>query len=85
MVSPRVQNGFGKDLESVPHTDPSWLDIEARFRKEVNKMHMEQWLRLIAGVIILGSVLLTYYHSLSWLWLTGLMGANLLQSGFTDW
>ncbi|MEW6666340.1 MAG: DUF2892 domain-containing protein [Thermodesulfobacteriota bacterium] len=46
---------------------------------------MEQWLRLIAGVIILGSALLTYYHSLSWLWLTVLMGANLLQSGFTDW
>ncbi|OHE16732.1 MAG: hypothetical protein A2X96_12200 [Syntrophobacterales bacterium GWC2_56_13] len=48
-------------------------------------MHMEQWLRLIAGVIILGSVLLAYYHSQSWLWLTGLMGANLVQSGFTDW
>ena len=48
-------------------------------------MHMEQWLRLIAGVIILGSVLLGRYNSLSWLWLTGLMGANLLQSGFTNW
>ena len=48
-------------------------------------MPMEQWLRLIAGVIILGSVFLAHYHSLSWLWLTALMGANLIQSGFTDW
>ena len=48
-------------------------------------MHMEQWLRLIAGVIILGSVFLAHYHSLNWLWLTALMGANLIQSGFTDW
>lgn len=48
-------------------------------------MHMEQGLRLIAGAIILGSVFLAYYHSLSWLWLTALMGANLIQSGFTDW
>ena len=48
-------------------------------------MHMEQWLRLIAGVVVLGSVLLAYYHSPCWLWLTGLMGANLIQSGFTDW
>lgn len=48
-------------------------------------MHMQQWLRLIAGAIILGSVFLAYYHSQSWLWLTGLMGINLIQSGFTDW
>lgn len=48
-------------------------------------MHMEQWLRLIAGVLVLGSVLLAHYHSLSWLWLTALMGANLVQSGFSDW
>jgi hypothetical protein len=47
-------------------------------------MHMDQWLRLIAGVIVLGSLLLAHSHSLSWLWHTGLMGANLLQSGFTD-
>ena len=33
----------------------------------------------------MGSVFLAHYHSLSWLWLTALMGANLIQSGFTDW
>jgi len=46
---------------------------------------MEQWLRLIAGVVVLGSLVLGYYYSPNWLWITGLMGANLIQSGFTDW
>ncbi|MEW6003322.1 MAG: DUF2892 domain-containing protein [Nitrospirota bacterium] len=46
---------------------------------------MEQWLRLIAGVVIIGSLLLTHYHSPNWIWVGALMGANLFQSGFTDW
>ena len=48
-------------------------------------MHMEQILRLIAGVVILAGLLLAFLHNPRWLWLTGLMGANLVQSGFTDW
>jgi hypothetical protein len=46
---------------------------------------MEQILRLIAGVMVLAGLLLTTLHDPRWLWLTGLMGANLVQSGFTDW
>ena len=48
-------------------------------------MHMEQILRLTAGVVVFAGLLLTYLHDARWLWLTGLMGANLVQSGFTDW
>jgi len=36
-----------------------------------------------AGVMILLSVLLAVYHHINWLWLTGFVGLNLLQSAFT--
>lgn len=46
-------------------------------------MHMEQWLRLLGGVVVLASVLLVVYHDPRWLWFTGVMGVNLIQSAFT--
>jgi hypothetical protein len=47
-------------------------------------MYMEQWLRLLGGIMVLASVLLAVYHNTAWLWLTGLMGVNLIQSAFTN-
>jgi hypothetical protein len=47
-------------------------------------MYMEQWLRLLGGIIVLVSVLLGVFHHPAWLWLTGLMGGNLIQSAFTN-
>lgn len=46
------------------------------------KMHMI--IRRFAGVFILASLLLAYYHSRYWLWLTAFIGFNLLQSSFTN-
>lgn len=48
-------------------------------------MTVERALRLIAGVVVLGSVLLGMYVHPGWLWLTAFAGANLLQSSFTNW
>ncbi len=42
-------------------------------------LYMEQWLRLLGGIMVLASVLLAVYHDARWLWLTGLMGVNLIQ------
>jgi len=38
---------------------------------------------VLAGSMILVSLLLAVYHSQNWLWLTAFVGANLLQSAFT--
>lgn len=38
-----------------------------------------------AGVMILTSLLLGIYVSPNWFWLTGFVGANLLQSSITNW
>lgn len=47
-------------------------------------LHSEQWFRLLGGIMVLGSVLLAALHSPQWLWVTGIMGANLIQSAFTN-
>ncbi len=48
-------------------------------------MKMERILRGIAGLVILVSLALAVWVNQNWLWLTALVGANLLQSAFTDW
>ncbi|UCD75180.1 MAG: DUF2892 domain-containing protein [Phycisphaerales bacterium] len=48
-------------------------------------MKMEQWIRAIAGVLVLASVALAHFHSLYWLYFTAFVGLNLLQSAFTKW
>ena len=47
-------------------------------------MNIEQALRLTAGVVVGVSVLLAVFHSPQWLWLTGFVSLNLIQSAFTN-
>ena len=46
-------------------------------------MSIERIVFAVAGTFILISVLLSHYHSPNWLWFTGFVGANLLQSAFS--
>ena len=48
-------------------------------------MTVERGLRLMAGVMVLLSVVLTTYVDRHWIWLTVFIGLNLLQSAFTNW
>ncbi|HOF41303.1 MAG TPA: DUF2892 domain-containing protein [Candidatus Hydrogenedentes bacterium] len=48
-------------------------------------MTVERALRTIAGFFVLASAVLAGVHSRYWLVFTGFVGANLLQSGFTNW
>ena len=48
-------------------------------------MTVERALRLMAGLVILLSLALAHSFSPNWLWLTGFVGLNLLQSAFTNW
>ncbi|MBX7258279.1 MAG: DUF2892 domain-containing protein [Candidatus Hydrogenedentes bacterium] len=48
-------------------------------------MSMERYIRMIAGTFILLSVALAYWVSHYWLLFTVFVGANLLQSAFTQW
>lgn len=46
---------------------------------------INRYINIIAGSFILISLLLTYYVHPNWIWFTAFVGANLLQSGFTNW
>ena len=40
--------------------------------------------RRFAGIFVLASLLLAYFHSPHWLWFTAFVGFNLVQSSFTN-
>ena len=48
-------------------------------------MYLERILRLIAGTFVFISLALAYFVSYNWLCLTLFVGANLFQSGLTNW
>ncbi|UOB17593.1 YgaP family membrane protein [Abyssalbus ytuae] len=41
--------------------------------------------RAVAGTFVIISILLAVYHNINWLWFTGFVGVNLLQSSITKW
>lgn len=46
---------------------------------------INRYIRAIAGLFIITSVLLGMYVHPNWLWFTVFVGANLFQSAFTKW
>jgi hypothetical protein len=53
--------------------------------KKKNKKMINRLIRAIAGTFIIISVLLGMYVNENWFWFTIFVGANLLQSSFTNW
>lgn len=48
-------------------------------------MSLDSALRLMAGCVVLISLALAHFLNPNWLYLTGFVGLNLLQSAFTKW
>ena len=46
---------------------------------------MERYIRAIAGIFIIISVVLAYFVNINWIWFTLFVGVNLLQSSITKW
>jgi hypothetical protein len=46
-------------------------------------MTVERAVLLVVGCLVLLTVLLAVTHSLAWLWVTGILGAHLVQASFT--
>ena len=46
---------------------------------------LNRYIKAIAGSFVLISLLLAYFVNPNWLWFTAFVGANLLQSAFTNW
>lgn len=48
-------------------------------------MNMERWIRVIAGTFVMASLSLGYYINEYWFLFTAFVGANLFQSGISNW
>jgi len=48
-------------------------------------MTVDRIVHTVAGTFILLSLALARFHSPNWYWFTAFVGANLLQSGLTNW
>lgn len=48
-------------------------------------MRIKNIIRVFAGSLVIIGSLLTYFYSEYWLLLTGFIGLNLFQYGFTNW
>jgi hypothetical protein len=48
-------------------------------------MNIERYLRLIAGLFVLTSLTLGYWHSPYWFLFTAFVALNLIQSAVTNW
>ncbi len=48
-------------------------------------MTLERYIRIIAGTFVLASLALGTWVNANWYWVTAFVGANLFQSGFTNW
>ncbi len=48
-------------------------------------MTVDRGLRLMAGFLVLLSVILAVKVNINWLWFTAFVGLNLFQSAFTNW
>jgi hypothetical protein len=83
---PRINKGFDNIAAMAATGEPtdSW-------RNKEEHMTIQRMIRIIAGTFILLSLYLSYrYNGVNlseptWLWFTAFVGANLLQSGFTQW
>lgn len=48
-------------------------------------MTLERLILMISGLVVVSSLLLGVYQNPLWLWLTGLMGAHLVQASLTGY
>ena len=46
---------------------------------------LNTYFRVIVGIMVLLSVVLTFYVDQNWMWFTVFIGVNLIQSAFTKW
>lgn len=46
-------------------------------------MNIDRVVLAVAGLFIVGSILLSIYVNQNWLWFTGFVGLNIFQSAFT--
>ena len=81
-----VGDRFADEIGHLPDKSfPDFVRIQIAEREATEDRRTRNPFKilLVVGLIVLGSALLAAYHSLNWLWLSGIAGAQLIQASFT--
>lgn len=64
----------------------AWAEAGLPVNRGVSKViSLERQVRIAAGALVLGGVLLARFVHPSFIWLSGFVGAGLIFAGITDW
>ena len=79
------KEGF-TDCQVVEGGTLGWAEAGLPVNRGATKvMSLERQVRIAAGAIVLGGVLLSQFVHPSFIWLSGFIGAGLVFAGITDW
>lgn len=63
----------------------AWAEAGLPANRGAKVMSLERQVRIAAGAIVLGGVLLAQFVNPAFIWLSGFVGAGLIFAGVTDW
>lgn len=86
LMAAQASEWFIRSVEDHSERVPDFLEtacVQAGMF-HANTMKIQLLIRRFAGLFVLTSLVLAHYHNAHWLWVTAFVGANLLQSSFTN-
>ncbi|MGB0580003.1 MAG: rhodanese-like domain-containing protein [Limisphaerales bacterium] len=75
--------GFTEVVNVTGGTD-AWVAVDLPVVRGRKAMSLERQVRIAAGTLVLGGVLLSVFSHPDWIWLSGFVGAGLIFAGITD-
>jgi rhodanese-related sulfurtransferase len=77
------KTGFETVVNVIGGTE-AWIDAKLPVVRGQKTMSLERQVRIAAGTLVLGAVLLSVFSHPNWVWLSGFVGAGLIFAGITD-
>jgi len=72
------------DVVNVAGGTEAWVAADLPVVRGRKAMSLERQVRIAAGTLVLGGVLLSVFSNPLWIWLSGFVGAGLIFAGITD-
>lgn len=78
-----VKAGYDNVVNVAGGTE-AWAAADLPVVRGRKAMSLERQVRIAAGTLVLGGVLLSVFSHPNWIWLSGFVGAGLIFAGITD-
>ena len=86
LAAQRLEKGGYERCSVVEGGTMAWAEAGLPVDRGASKvMPLERQVRIAAGAIVLGGVLLAHFVNPAFVWLSGFIGAGLIFAGITDW